>query len=281
MNAFEIKDLKLKNGSFEFGEMTLTLPGGCIMGLVGENGAGKTTLIYLLLDIFHKDSGSITILGKESHKDLSLTKQEIGVVTDEVGIPGCMTAKQVGKMMKHTFSHWNDAEYTHLLQKLSIPENTAFERFSRGMKTKLGIAIALSHDAKLLILDEPMNGLDPIARDEVLTLLYEFTRDENHSVLISSHLVGDLEKLCDYIAFLHKGKLLLCQEKDALLEEYGMLHCSAEELSAMDQNTVKYKRETPYGMDVIMARREIPLEYTVTPITIEELFVFMAKEENR
>ena len=279
MNAFEIKDLKLKNASFEFGEMTLTLPGGCIMGLVGENGAGKTTLIYLLLDIFHKDSGSITILGKESHKDLSLTKQEIGVVTDEVGIPGCMTAKQVGKMMKHTFSHWNDAEYTRLLQKLSIPENTAFERFSRGMKTKLGIAIALSHNAKLLILDEPMNGLDPIARDEVLTLLYEFTRDETHSVLISSHLVGDLEKLCDYIAFLHKGKLLLCEEKDALLEEYGMIHCSAEELSAMDQNTVKYKRETPYGMDVIMVRREIPSEYTVTPITIEELFVFMAKEE--
>ncbi len=279
MNALEIKDLKLKNGSFEFGEMTLTLPGGCIMGLVGENGAGKTTLIYLLLDIFHKDRGSVTILGKDSPKDLSLTKQEIGVVTDEVGIPGCMTAKQVGKMMKHTFSHWNDAEYTRLLQKLSIPENTAFERFSRGMKTKLGIAIALSHDAKLLILDEPMNGLDPIARDEVLTLLYEFTRDETHSVLISSHLVGDLEKLCDYIAFLHKGKLLLCEEKDALLEEYGMIHCSAEELSAMDQNTVKYKRETPYGMDVIMARREIPSEYTVTPITIEELFVFMAKEE--
>lgn len=277
MNAFEIKDLKLKNGSFEFGEMTLTLPGGCIMGLVGENGAGKTTLIYLLLDIFHKDRGSVLIFGRK--KNLNLTKQEIGVVTDEVGIPQCMTAKQVGKMMRHTFSHWNDAEYTRLLQKLSIPENTAFERFSRGMKTKLGIAIALSHNAKLLILDEPMNGLDPIARDEVLTLLYEFTRDETHSVLISSHLVGDLEKLCDYIAFLHKGKLLLCEEKDALLEEYGMIHCSAEELSAMDQNTVKYKRETPYGMDVIMARREIPSEYTVTPITIEELFVFMAKEE--
>jgi len=279
MNALEIKDLKLKNGSFEFGEMTLTLPGGCIMGLVGENGAGKTTLIYLILDIFHKDRGSVTILGKDSLKDLSLTKQEIGVVTDEVGIPQCMTAKQVGKMMKHTFSHWNDAEYTRLLQKLSIPENTAFERFSRGMKTKLGIAIALSHEAKLLILDEPMNGLDPIARDEVLTLLYEFTRDETHSVLISSHLVGDLEKLCDYIAFLHKGKLLLCEEKDALLEEYGMIHCSAEEFFAMDQNTVKYKRETPYGMDVIMVRREIPSEYAVTPITIEELFVFMAKEE--
>ena len=281
MNALEIKDLRLKNGGFEFGPISFTLPGGCIMGLVGENGAGKTTLIYLILDIFHKDSGSITILGKESHKDLSLTKQEIGVVTGEVGIPGCMTAKQVGKMMKHSFTHWDDAEYERLLKKLSVPRNTAFERFSRGMKTKLGIALALSHGAKLLILDEPMNGLDPIARDEVLTLLYEFTRDETHSVLISSHLVGDLEKLCDYIAFLHKGKLLLCEEKDALLEEYGMIHCSAEELSAMDQNTVKYKRETPYGMDVIMVRREIPSEYTATPITIEELFVFMAKEGNQ
>ncbi len=277
MNALEIKDLYFKNGNFVLGELSLTLPGGCIMGLVGKNGAGKTTLIYLILDMFHKDRGSISIFGRK--KNLNLTKQEIGVVLDEVGIPQCMTAIQVGKMMKGIYSAWDDAEYERLLERLSIPKDIAFLNYSRGMKMKLGIAIALSHGAKLLILDEPMNGLDPIARDDLLTLLYDFTRDENHSVLISSHLVGDLEKLCDYIAFLHKGKLLLCEEKDALLEQYGMIHCSAEEFSSMDPDTVKYQRKTLYGIDVIMLRNEIPSEYTVTPITIEELFVFMVKEE--
>lgn len=276
MNALEIKDLCFKNGKFVLGELSLTLPGGCIMGLVGKNGAGKTTLIYLILDMFHKDSGSISIFGRK--KNLNLTKQEIGVVLDEVGIPQCMTAIQVGKIMKGIYSAWDDAEYARLLEKLSIPKDIAFVNYSRGMKTKLGISIALSHGAKLLILDEPMNGLDPIARDELLTLLYEFTRDENHSVLISSHLVGDLEKLCDYIAFLHKGKLLLCEEKDALLEQYGMIHCSENELSLMDPDTVKYQRKTPYGIDAVMLRKDIPEEYKVSPITIEELFVFMVKE---
>ncbi len=276
MNALEIKDLYFKNGNFVLGELSLTLPGGCIMGLVGKNGAGKTSLIYLILDMFHKDRGSVSIFGRK--KNLNLTKQEIGVVLDEVGIPQCMTAIQVGKMMKGIYSAWDDAEYSRLLEKLSIPKDIAFLNYSRGMQMKLGIAIALSHGAKLLILDEPMNGLDPIARDDFLSLLYDFTRDENHSVLISSHLVSDLEKLCDYIAFLHKGNLLLCEEKDALLEQYGMIHCSEEEFSSMDPNTVKYQRKTPYGMDVVMLRKDISEEYNVSPITIEELFVFMVKE---
>ena len=276
MNALEIKDLYFKNGKFVLGELSLTLPGGCIMGLVGKNGAGKTTLIYLILDMFHKDRGSVSILGQE--KNLDLTKQEIGVVLDEVGIPQCMTAIQVGKMMKRIYSAWDDAEYAHLLERLSIPKDMLFLNYSRGMKMKLGIAVALSHGAKLLILDEPMNGLDPIARDDLLTLLYDFTRDENHSVLISSHLVNDLEKLCDYIAFLHKGKLMLCEEKDVLLDQYGIIHCSAEEIASMDQNTIKYQRETPYGVDVMMLRKDIPKEKKITPISIEELFVFMVKE---
>ncbi|MBO5937973.1 MAG: ABC transporter ATP-binding protein [Clostridia bacterium] len=276
MNALEIKDLYFKNGNFVLGELSLTLPGGCIMGLVGKNGAGKTSLIYLILDMFHKDRGSISIFGRK--KNLDLTKQEIGVVLDEVGIPQCMTAIQVGKMMKGIYSAWDDTEYERLLEKLSIPRDIAFLNYSRGMQMKLGIAIALSHGAKLLILDEPMNGLDPIARDDFLSLLYDFTRDENHSVLISSHLVSDLEKLCDYIAFLHKGNLLLCEEKDALLEQYGMIHCSAEEFSSMDPKTVKYQRKTPYGMDVVMLRKDISEEHKVSPITIEELFVFMVKE---
>jgi ABC-2 type transport system ATP-binding protein len=248
------------------------------MGLVGENGAGKSTTIKLILDMLHKDSGTITILGKDNGEDISLTKENVGVVMDEIGMPECLTAKQIGKVMNHTFRNWNEAEYDRLLQKLSLPDNKQFKDFSRGMKMKLGIAVALSHGAKLLLLDEPTSGLDPVVRDEVVDMFYDFTRNETHSILISSHIVSDLEKLCDYVAFLHKGKLLLCEEKDVLLSEYGIIHCTAEQLSELNINVIRYRKETPYGIEAIVLRQEIPDGFKLSPISIEELFVFMAKE---
>ena len=174
--------------------------------------------------------------------------------------------------------NWNEDEYTQLLQKLSIPDNKPFKDFSRGMKMKLGIAVAMSHGAKLLLLDEPTSGLDPVVRDEVVDMFYDFTRDENHSILISSHIVSDLEKLCDYVAFLHKGKLLLCEEKDVLLSEYGIIHCTVEQLSELGEGSVKYKKETPYGAEVIVSRKDVPDGFKLSPVSIEELFVFMVKE---
>ena len=276
MNALEIKDLKKSFSGFSLENLSLTLPSGCIMGLIGENGAGKSTTIKLILDMLHKDSGTVTILGRDNEKGLSLLKEDIGVVMDEVGIPECLTTKQVGKIMKHTFRNWDDAEYNRLLQKLSLPEKKPFKEFSRGMKMKLGIAIAMSHGAKLLLLDEPTGGLDPVVRDEVVDMFYDFTRNENHSILISSHIVSDLEKLCDYIAFLHNGRLLLCEEKDKLLEEYCIIHCTVEQLSEI--GNVKYKKETPYGAEIIMARKDVPTGFHSSPISIEELFVFMVKE---
>ncbi len=277
MNALEIKNLSKSFSGFRLDNLSLTLPSGCIMGLIGENGAGKSTTIKLILDILHKDSGTVTILGKDNGKDISLIKEDIGVVMDEVGIPECLTAKQVGKVMKHTFRNWNEAEYARLLQKLSLPDNKPFKDFSRGMKMKLGIAVAMSHGAKLLLLDEPTSGLDPVVRDEVVDMFYDFTRDANHSILISSHIVSDLEKLCDYVAFLHKGRLLLCEEKDELLSEYGIIHCTVEQLS--DIGKIKYKKETPYGAEIIVSRGDAPEGFKISPISIEELFVFMVKEE--
>ena len=279
MNALEIKDLSKSFSGFRLDNLNLTLPSGCIMGLIGENGAGKSTTIKLILDIFHKESGRVTILGKDNEGDMRLLKEDIGVVMDEAGIPECLTAKQVGKVMKNTFRQWNEEEYSRLLKKLSLPENKPFKNFSRGMKMKLGIAIAMSHGAKLLILDEPTSGLDPVVRDEVVEMFYDFTRDEDHSILISSHIVSDLEKLCDYIAFLHKGKLLLCEEKDALLSEYGIIHCAPDKLSEIDEKAVKYKKETPYGTTVMVSRKDAPDTIKVSPISIEELFIFMVKEE--
>ncbi|MBE6942651.1 MAG: ABC transporter ATP-binding protein [Ruminococcaceae bacterium] len=278
MNALEIKNLTKSYPGFTLDNLNLTLPSGCIMGLIGENGAGKSTTIKLILNMLHKDSGTIRILGKDNTENIELAKEDIGVVLDEVGFPECLTVKQVGKVMKHTFRNWNEAEYVRLLQKLSLPDNKPFKDFSRGMKMKLGIAVAMSHGAKLLLLDEPTSGLDPVVRDEVVEMFYDFTRDENHSILISSHIVSDLERLCDYIAFLHKGKLLICEEKDKLLSEYGIIHCSVEQLSELDKNAVKYKKETPYGAEVIVSRKNAPDGFKLSPVSIEELFVFMVKE---
>ena len=279
MNALEIKNLSKSFGDFSLDNLNLTLPSGCIMGLIGENGAGKSTTIKLILNMLRRDSGSITILGRDNEENIALTKEDVGVVMDEAGIPECLTAQQVGKVMRYTFKNWDDAEYRRLLTKLSLPENKPFKEFSRGMKMKLGIAIAMSHGAKLLLLDEPTSGLDPVVRDEVVEMFYDFTRDENHSILISSHIVSDLEKLCDYVAFLHRGKLLLCEEKDVLLSEYGIVQCTHEQLSELDGDAVKYKKETPYGVQIMMHRADIPDGFKVIPISIEELFVFMVKEE--
>ena len=281
MNAIEIKDLCKTYPGFSLDHVNLTLPCGCIMGLVGENGAGKSTTIRLILDMIARDSGTITLLGKDDRENIRLLKEDIGVVLDEVGIPACLNPKQVGKIMANTFRNWEQAVYDSLLEKLAVPPEKPFKDFSKGMKMKLGIAIALSHRPKLLILDEATSGLDPVVRDEVLDLFSEFTREESHAVLISSHIVSDLEKICDYIAFLHKGRLLLCEEKDALKEKYGILRCSREQLSALPPEAVIGRKETAYGVEAIAARDAVPEGLSLSPIDIEELFIFMVKEANQ
>lgn len=277
MNAIEIKNLCKSFPGFALDNLTLTLPSGCIMGLVGENGAGKSTTIRLILDMLHKDSGSITILGKSQEDHIEVTKQDIGVVLDEVGIPDCLTARQVGRIMRYTFCNWEADTYAALLERLTLPDNKPFKEFSRGMKMKLGLAVALSHQPKLLILDEATSGLDPVVRDEMVSMLNDFTRDEGHSVLISSHIVSDLEKLCDYIAFLHKGRLMLCEEKDQLLAAYGLVQCTKEQLETLDAAAVLFHKESPYGIKALVLRDRIPGHMAVSPVSIEDLFVFMAK----
>ena len=281
MNAIEIRDLCKTYPGFSLDHVNLTLPCGCIMGLVGENGAGKSTTIRLILDMIARDSGTITLLGKDNRENIRLLKEDIGVVLDEVGIPACLNPKQVGKIMANTFRNWEQAVYDSLLEKLAVPPEKPFKDFSKGMKMKLGIAIALSHRPKLLILDEATSGLDPVVRDEVLDLFSEFTREESHAVLISSHIVSDLEKICDYIAFLHRGKLLLCEEKDALKEKYGILRCSKDQLSALPPEAVIGRKETAYGVEAIAARDAVPAGLSLSPIDIEELFIFMVKEANQ
>ncbi len=278
MNAIEIKNLCKKYKGFELENINLTLPSGCIMGLVGENGAGKSTTIRLIMDIISRDSGSITILGRDNKDDFHITKQDIGVVLDKVGIYDSFNAKDVCKIMRNAYTNWSDETFYSYLEKFDIVPKKKFKDLSKGMQMKLGIAIALSHNAKLLILDEATSGLDPVIRDELLNILSEFTRDEDHSVLISSHITSDLEKICDYFAFLRKGRLVLCEEKDRLLEKYCVIHCSNEDLEAIDESAIIGKKVSPYGIEAMVQREKIPVGMETSPIDIEQLFIFMMRE---
>ena len=276
MNALDIQNLTKTYPGFTLDNVSLTIPGGCVLGLIGENGAGKSTLIKSVLGMIRPDGGTVTILGNA--KRTPLVMEDVGVVLDEVGIPSCLTTAQVGRVMAASFRNWDQAQYERYLKALALPEKKAFKDFSKGMKMKLGIAVALSHHARLLILDEATSGLDPVVRDEVLELLRHFVAQEDHAILMSSHIVSDLEKLCDYIAFVHKGKLLLVEEKDRLLEEYGLFLGSREDVDALPETAVRARRISPYGAEALVLREAMPQGSRVTPISIEELFVFMVKE---
>ena len=277
MNALELSHVSKRYKDFELNDLSLTLPGGCILGLIGENGAGKSTTIKLILEIIRKDSGTIRVLGHDMETEGALVKEDIGVVLDDNGIPSALNAEKINKIMALAYRRWNSALFFDLLERLSVPRNKSYGDFSRGMKMKMGISIALAHDPKLLIFDEATNGLDPVARDEVVNMLFEFTRDENHSILISSHIVSDLEKLCDYIAFVHKGKLMLMEEKDRLYEDYGTIHVTPEQAAAIDPKAIVGRRQSSYSVELLVKRSRIPADIPVGPISLEELFVFMVK----
>lgn len=277
MNALELKNLTKTFEGFTLDGLNLTLPGGCIMGLVGENGAGKSTTVKLILDVIHKDGGSVKVLGSE---DVGLVKDDVGVVLDEAGLPEGLNATQVGRVMALTYKNWDADGYAKLIRDFDLPEKKLFKDFSKGMKMKLGFAVALSHGARLLLLDEATSGLDPVARDRMLELLRDFVCDDGHSVLISSHIVSDLEKVCDYIAFIHKGRLMLCEEKDRLLEEYRIVRCAPEELAKIPAPAVLHKKITPYGAEALVRRADVPSGTSAGPVNIEELFVLMSKEAN-
>lgn len=276
MNALEIKGLSKSFGDFALQGLELTLPEGCIMGLVGENGAGKSTTIKLILNMIERDSGSVTVLGRDNRESV-LIRNDIGVVPDTVNIPACITPRQLGKILKNVFSRWDDGQYAAMLRRLELPEDREYGELSKGMQMKLGIAAAMSHHPRLLILDEATAGLDPVVRDEVVEMFGEFTRDESHSVLMSSHIVSDLEKVCDYIAFLHRGRLLLCEEKDVLKESWVQLRCTEEQLSALPAGAVLGKKISPYGVEALVRRENVPAGVPFCPAELEQIFIYTVK----
>ena len=284
-NAIEVKGLTKKYQLFKLDDVSFTVPGGTIVGLIGENGAGKSTTLKCILNLIRRDGGEITLLEKDNVKDERLVKEDIGVVLDETGFHDTLTADMVGNVLSRIYQKWDKNLYQELLKRYDLPRNLFLKEFSKGMRMKLAIAAALAHHPRLLILDEPTSGLDPVVRDEILDEFFAFIKDEDHAILISSHITTDLEKVADSIVYLHKGKVLLQGEKDELLERYGKLLCSKEQLAQVDKTLLGGVRENQFGCEALVKdRSELKRRYpglTVDPVSLDDIMVLTVKGEQK
>lgn len=283
------QSLILKNVNKIFPQFTLQninmeVPQGMIMGFVGENGAGKTTTIQCILNLLKLDDGEITVFGKP-HTDCTL-KEEIGVVFDENNYFDTMNIQQVNKMMQKIYKNWHEKEFLEMCYtRFALPEKKLIKDFSRGMHMKLAIAMALSHEAKLLILDEPTSGLDPVTRDEILDIFLDFVQDEHHSILLSSHISTDIEKIADYITYIHEGKIIFSKPKDELLENFGIMRCSKAQLVMIDEEDIIAKLEHDYSIDILIDHRDAMKkkykDIVMDKASIDDIMLLYAKGEKR
>ncbi|MBE5962932.1 MAG: ABC transporter ATP-binding protein [Lachnospiraceae bacterium] len=276
--AMKLENVTKHYSGFSLDHVNIELPAGCIMGFVGENGAGKSTTIKLILDLVHKEEGRIYLFGKNQKEALSLMKENIGVVMDECCFPENLNVSNVNTFMKRIYKTWDADKFQQMIQKYELPQKKAIKDFSKGMKMKLSIACALAHDTKLLLLDEATSGLDPVVRDEILDTFLEFIQDETHSIFMSSHILSDLEKVCDYICFIHKGKIVFSESKDELLEKYGVLKCSEAELRDIPKSAIKGVRKNRFGVEALVLRERIRGNYVIDRAGIEDIMLFYIKE---
>lgn len=274
--AIEIKDLVKQFDNFKLGPINLTIPKGTIVGYIGQNGAGKSTTIKLLLGLLNKDSGEIKILDEINPNSVGL-KDKLGIVFDDLLVPEEMTLIDVEKFCSRVYSKWNKNSFYKFKEKFNLPEKKIIKNYSRGMKMKLSMAVALSHNAELLILDEATSGLDPIVREEILDLLLDFMQDENHTILISSHILSDLEKVADYIAFINDGKILFMETKDELKENYGICTLSNEEVTSIDEEAIVGRRVHSFGQELLVKKNLIPNGIIFQKPSIEDIMIYFVK----
>lgn len=282
-SILNISHLKKTYPGFQIKDLSLTIPKGVIMGFIGENGAGKTTTIKAILDMIHLDKGSIQIFGKDSVACGKEIRQQLGVVMSESTFPEYMTPKQIDRVLSSIYTNWDKERYQELLKQFQLPEQKRIKEFSRGMHMKLGIAMALSHHPKLLILDEATSGLDPIVRDEILDVFLDFIQDEEHSIFLSSHITSDIEKVADYVTFIHNGSIVLSEQKDEILESYGVLKTTPEKFAQLSKDDYISYRKSSYRLEALIKDKEkikriIP-DAMIDPASLEDIMVFTVKGE--
>ena len=283
-NSIEVSKLSKSYEGFSLRDVSFVLPTGSIMGLIGENGAGKTTTIKCLLNLIRRDSGHITLLGQDVLRNEQAVKQDIGVVLDDCFFHDSLTPKNIHQILSPIYTNWDASLFFQYLKRFDLPEGKPLKEFSRGMKMKLSLSAALSHHPKLLILDEPTAGLDPVARDEILDEFLSFIQDEARSILICSHILSDLEKVADYITYLHQGQVQLSDSKDSILEHYGRVACTSTQLETVAPGDLLRVRKGAYGCEGLTADRA-RFQYTypslmVEPISLEEIMLFIGKEDH-
>lgn len=251
----QVENLTKHYPDFTLDHVSFSVPKGTIMGLIGENGAGKSTTINAILDLIHKDDGTVAFWGQELSSAKQL-KEDIGVVFDGINFYETLTPAKVGKIARAAYSQWDNHLYQDYLKRFQLPLDKEFKQMSKGMKVKLCIAVALSHNPKLLILDEATSGLDPVMRDDILDVFLEFVQDENHSIMMSSHITTDLEKVADYITFIHQGKVIFNKKKDDLRYHYGIVRCGAATFDQIDKQEILAYRKEDYQWNVLVADKE-------------------------
>lgn len=284
-NVLELKDVSKNYGDFQLDKINISVPEGCICGFIGQNGAGKTTTIQLILDSVKRDGGDIQVFGKDVLKEGPVLKEDIGVVFDEMGFHDFMTPVDINRMMKNVYSNWDEEVFWGYLKRFSLPRKKKCGAYSRGMRMKLQIAAAMSHNARLLLMDEPTSGLDPIVRNEILQIFQEFVMEENHTILLSSHITGDIERIADMIVFIDHGKIILQGNKDEILEQHGLLKCKKAELEQIAKEDIISSRQSAFGVEVLIKDREkcagkYP-KMNIEQSTLEDIMLFYVNQKKQ
>lgn len=282
-NNVQIRNLTRSFGRFTLDDVSFAVPAGSIVGFVGENGAGKTTTIKLILNLIRRDEGEIQIFDKDNIQCEKEIKEQVGVVFDACCFPDTATREDMDKILRHVYKNWDSEVYFAYCDQFQLPEREKIKKYSKGMKMKLSIAAALAHHPRLLILDEPTSGLDPVVRSEILDIFLEFIQQEDHSILFSSHITSDVEKIADYVVLLHDGKVVLNEQKDDLLYRWGVMRCGRDKYYEVEESMVVRQRDTHYGHDLLVTDREaMAAKYPDVVIdrpTIEEIMLFYADKK--
>ncbi|MBR6383440.1 MAG: ABC transporter ATP-binding protein [Lachnospiraceae bacterium] len=283
INVIELKDVVKDYGDFKLDKISFAVPEGSVCGFIGQNGAGKTTTINLILDVIKKDAGEVLLFGQPVDGKSAFLREDVGVVFDEMGFHDFMTGKDINIMMKNIYKNWDEEVFFDYLKRFSLPSKKPCGKFSRGMRMKLQIAVALSHHAKMLIMDEPTSGLDPIVRNEMINIFREFVVEEDHTILLSSHITGDLEKIADEVVFIDGGRIVLSGNKDEILEKHGILKCKKEELSKISESLIVSFEESSFGAEVLVndrhAAAKLYPDMLIEPALLEQIMIFYVNKK--